>query len=71
MSLHNEIMNIPVQYSRSEFGKEVHYLHYSEGHRDARHSAAELSLKYDRLIEELGDRFGKGTVDLFKRKCGL
>jgi hypothetical protein len=46
-------MNIPVQYSRGEFGKELHYLHYSEGHCDARHAAAELSLKAEARIEEL------------------
>lgn len=56
MNLHNEIMNIPVQYNRKEFGRELYYyLHYSEGHRDACRAAAELSLKAEARIEELED----------------
>lgn len=52
MRLHNEIMNIPV-------GTVVYDLFdhkimaYKCGHRDARHAAADLSLKYEARIEEL------------------
>ena len=53
MRLHDQIMNIQVRYSRGEFGKELHYLHYKEGHRDARHDAAEMSSIADELLEAL------------------
>lgn len=48
MDLHSEIMNIPtvVGTYNDEFC-------YKLGHRDARHAAAELSLKADARIEEL------------------
>lgn len=54
MNLHNEIMNIPVDNRKhldavSGAGAAA----YKFGHRDARHSAAELSLKADARIEEL------------------
>lgn len=73
MSLHNEIMNIPTgQLQEIVAIEETNpVLVYRMGHRDARHAAAELSLKYEHLIEELSDHFGKGIVDMFKRKCGL
>lgn len=70
MNLHNEIMNIQDDPEQHLF-RHSHALAYKTGHRDARHAAAELSQKYDHLIEELEDHFGKGIVDLFKRKCGL
>ena len=74
MSLHNEIMNIQIKATdggrNSEMGDHGEKC-YKIGHRDARHAAAELSLKYEHLIEELSDHFGKGIVDMFKRKCGL
>lgn len=53
MNLHNEIMNISVKHDRTTFQDQVCYLMYKEGHRDARHSAAELSLKAEARIEEL------------------
>ena len=53
MNLHNEIMNIPVKHERVIFQDQVCYLMYKEGHRDARHAAAELSLKAEARIEEL------------------
>ncbi|QYW06655.1 hypothetical protein uav_124 [Pseudomonas phage UAVern] len=70
MSLHNAIMNIPVNNLtlRAEAGCPRDY---KLGHRDARHAAAELSLKYDALLEELSGHFGTGIVDMFKRKVGL
>lgn len=54
MKLHNEIMNIPVDNRKhldavSAAGAAA----YKYGHRDARHAAAELSLKADARIDEL------------------
>lgn len=48
MDFHNEIMNIP-----TVVGTYNDELCYKLGHRDARHAAAELSLKADARIEEL------------------
>lgn len=55
MSLHNEIMNIPTgQLQEMVAVEETNpILVYRMGHRDARHAAAELSLKYESLIERL------------------
>lgn len=54
MNLHNQIMNIPAKDFKAT---PVHYgdyqMVYKLGHRDARHSAAELSLKAESRIEEL------------------
>ena len=55
MNLHNEIMNIQIDTNKivpkhiSPVGNHA----YKEGHRDARHAAAELSLKAEAWIEEL------------------
>ena len=54
MNLHNDIMNIPVDNRKhldavSAAGAAA----YKYGHRDARHAAAELSLKAEARIEEL------------------
>lgn len=53
MNLHNEIMNIPVpsDFDYADFPNKVYA--YKSGHRDARHAAAELSLKAEARIEEL------------------
>lgn len=53
MNLHNEIMNINIKngFDYSEFESKV--IAYKCGHRDARHSAAELSLKSDAYIHYL------------------
>lgn len=48
MSLHNEIMNI-----QERIGTYNDEYCYKLGHRDARHAAAELSLKAESRIEEL------------------
>lgn len=71
MSLQNEIMNIPLS-SKVELGldDDEHFC-YASGFIAARRASAELSLKYDHLIEELSDHFGTGIVDMFKRKCGV
>lgn len=54
MNLHSEIMNIPVDNRKhldavSGAGAAA----YKYGHRDARHAAAELSLKAEARIEQL------------------
>lgn len=71
MNLHNEIMNINISngFDYSEFESKV--IAYKCGHRDARHSAAELALKYDALIDDLEHHYGKGTIEIFKRQNGL
>lgn len=53
MNLHNEIMNLPSRMTRGEFLNQYDYQAYKEGHRDARHDAAELSLKYEAYIDSL------------------
>lgn len=62
MSLHNEIMNIPALVpAEAHEGGNVYA--YKIGHRDARHSAAELSLKYETLIERLLDALEQRNAD--------
>lgn len=53
MNLHNEIMNLNILggFDYSEFENKV--IAYKCGHRDARHAAAELSLKAEARIGEL------------------
>lgn len=74
MNLHSEIMNIPVpnDFDYADFSDKVHA--YKSGHRDARHVAAELSLKYERLIEKLFDalcdRHADDLVDGLKEEFG-
>lgn len=53
MSLRNAIMNIPCKYTRSCFPDEAHLLAYKEGHRDARHEAAEMVLGIEEINAEL------------------
>ena len=52
MSLHDEIMNLPAQPDIRRTDREA--LIYKEGHRHARHAAAELALKADARIAGLG-----------------
>lgn len=56
MSLHDEIMNLPIpnDFDYCDFPNKV--IAYKNGHRDARHDSAELSSKYDSLIQEFLDR---------------
>lgn len=68
MNLHNQIMNIPIKPIPSGRFDEIPY---KIGHRDARHAAAELALKYDELIDDLENHYGKGVISIFKRKNGL
>lgn len=70
MSLHNEIMNIQVGTVVYDlFDSKVQA--YKCGHRDARHSAAELSLKYERYISMLEDCLPDDNLDEFRKECGL
>lgn len=66
MSLHNEIMNIQIKATdggrNSEMGDHGEKC-YKIGHRDARHAAAELSLKYEALIERLLDALESRHAD--------
>jgi hypothetical protein len=59
MDLHGEIMNIPEPKDWHNVKGFSIYLDdprsYRLGHRDARHSAAQLSLKYTTYIEALED----------------
>lgn len=50
MNLHSDIMNIPCF---TELTNHAERMAYKIGHRDARHAAAELSLKAEARIEEL------------------
>ena len=66
MNLHNEIMNIQINEESAfyKYGNEALYA-YKEGHRDARHSAAELSLKAEARIEGLEEALNK-SLDLLE-----
>lgn len=70
MSLQQEIMNILEQGLDQNF-RYSHLLAYKYGHRDARHAAAELSLKYEAYIEDLEGHIGAGVAGVIKRKHGL
>lgn len=52
MNLHNQIMNIPTDIDFTDWSDHDRQS-YKRGHRDARHAAAELSLKAEARIEEL------------------
>lgn len=64
MNLHNEVMNIPVpnDFDYTNFPNKVYA--YKSGHRDARHAAAELSLKAEARIEQLEDEVDKLKRDV-------
>jgi DNA-directed RNA polymerase subunit RPC12/RpoP len=47
MDLHGTIMNIPVTMKVEDFPSRSHWIVYKEGHRSARHAAAELALAED------------------------
>jgi hypothetical protein len=56
MNLHNQIMNLSARpIAADQYDHKLHA--YKCGHRDARHDAAELSLKYERYREYLEDMF--------------
>lgn len=52
MSLHNDIMNLAEKRPDSSFENTHDRVLYKEGHRDARHAAAELSLPYEPPVME-------------------
>ena len=58
MNLHGKIMNIPINEDGKSIAREaitdsgVH-IAYKIGHRDARHEAAEMAIKTDRLMEDM------------------
>lgn len=58
MNLHQEIMNIPISVDRTNW-LPLEKNGYAHGHRDARHAAAELSLKAEARIEELEEELKK------------
>ena len=74
MSLHNEIMNIQ-ENPENRFNSYECPQAYSIGHRDARHAAAELSLRYQSLIERLLDalecRHADDYVDSIREEFNL
>lgn len=45
--LHEKIMNLPCARTMSHFVTKSDLLHYKEGHREARHAAAELAIGYE------------------------
>lgn len=77
MSLHNEIMNIQSDTNEvlTQYGRDHSHTSYKIGHRDARHAAAELSLKYEALIERLLDaleaRHADDYVDAIRKEFSL
>lgn len=77
MSLHNEIMNIPTSWLQEIAAADTSnpVLVYRMGHRDARHAAAELSLKYEnlieRLLEALEQRHADDYVDNIREEFNL
>jgi len=73
MNLHNEIMNIQVD--RVRMLDQLNFVSdydtaYKLGHRDARHSAAEMALKADARIEELEDILSSVLNDSGFRNLG-
>lgn len=71
-SLHDEIMNLPCKRTMSHFATKDELLQYKEGHRDARHAAAELAITADdaqaelnaarALLEKVGDWLPRGSM---------
>jgi hypothetical protein len=58
MALHNKIMNIPCPYAitlAEEKEQSELALYYRMGHKDARHSAAEMVMKADHAFEQIED----------------
>ncbi len=57
MNLHDKIMNLNCVPENMD-AEPNQRLAYKVGHRDARHAAAELALKADKLAEELREVIG-------------
>lgn len=70
MNLHNEIMNIRVDNKLKEGYTDVdgevssNWYSYKEGHRDARHAAAELCIQAEARIEDLETALKKAREDI-------
>lgn len=74
MNLHLDIMNIQV--NKDIIANEIgNPRDYKLGHRDARHSAADLSLKADAYIERLEyyicKMAGDDILSEIKEECGV
>lgn len=52
MSLHNDIMNIQTAPEVENLPVNVRLV-YKDGHKDARHEAADLALTYENLVDTL------------------
>lgn len=60
MNLHSDIMNIQIDEEDLKANlPKASFAAYKVGHRDARHAAAELSLKAEARIEELEDMLSR------------
>lgn len=65
MSLHGNIMNISdkVTENKNAMSGNDAFIAYKEGHRDARHAAAELALKADACIDALRKFMAAGVCN--------
>lgn len=73
INFHRDIMNIQIDEKIFEWeNDEKSAFAYKIGHRDARHQAAEIALKMDRVLEEMrfianqNDLTGNWAVELAK-----
>ena len=63
MNLHNSIMNIRIDEEDLKANlPKASFAAYKVGHRDARHAAAELSLKAEARIEDLENEYRSATA---------
>lgn len=60
--LHDEIMNLPCERTMSHFATQNDMRNYKEGHRNARHAAAELALSYMAGAAKSGNTSEKITL---------
>lgn len=66
MNLHNQIMNIQITVDCSGW-LPLEKNGYAHGHRDARHAGAELSLKYESVLEDYQELTrGCGSAEMRK-----
>jgi hypothetical protein len=73
MSLHRKIMNIPCPYAitlAEEKEQPELALYYRMGHKDARHSAAEMVMKADHALDQIEDSL-KELMEVFDVKSPL
>jgi catalase len=62
MNYHGRIMNIPINHPKAMTSE-----NYKEGHRDARHDAAEIANEADAEIERL--RSALGASEAYAKEC--